>query len=473
MKFAATSFRPIAFNYLLALALLGCLGISASGQSDDKTQQAIAFFNQGQDAHEKGDFEAALKLYEKAIELIPDFPEAELQRGTALVSLKRLDDAEKAFRRAIELREGWSLAAANLGSLLVDRKKFDEAEKLLNSAIEADEANVFAVTALAELKLKTNADDAALRSILARLTDLAAKARPTAPMLTAKAAIEVRLKDVSAAKATIAKALAADAKSAAAVTIAADIALRQNDIDAAEGHIRQLETTAAAAPETKALKARALFARGKKSDALSLLESIANADDAVKSMIAEIKEGDVADLAGLEAKVQRTPDDANALAKLCKGFRVSNPAKAIEYCRRASVAEPNEIGHAVGFGAALVQAKQYEEAVGLFRKLLTIAPEHATIRANLATALFQLKRLPEAKIEFRWLTEKQPDSPAAFYFLGIVHDQLGEYMDAMANYQLFLKLANAESDKLDIEKVNLRLPAVQKLVKNGKGKKGE
>ena len=188
------------------------------------------------------------------------------------------------------------------------------------------------------------------------------------------------------------------------------------------------------------------------------------------ALIAEIKDGDVADLTGLEAKVQRTPDDANALSKLCHGYRVSNPAKAIEYCRRASELEPNEIGHAIGFGAALVQAKQYYPAVGLFQKLLTITPENATIRANLATALFQLKRLPEAKAEFRWLTEKQPESPAAYYFLAIVHDQLGEYLDALANYQLFLKRADAEKDKLDIDRVNLRLPAVQKMVKE-KGKK--
>jgi tetratricopeptide (TPR) repeat protein len=225
--------------------------------------------------------------------------------------------------------------------------------------------------------------------------------------------------------------------------------------------------------ETKRLRAVLMRLKGKNADALALLRSIEKPSDAVILMIAEIKDGDVADLAGLEAKVQRTPNDANALSKLCHGFRVSSPAKAIEYCRRASEIEPNEIGHAIGFGAALVQSQQYGQAVGLFQKLLTVAPENATIRANLATALFQSKRYAEAKSEFRWLTEKQPDSPTAFYFLGIVHDQLGEYLDALANYQLFLKLADAEKDKLDIEKVTLRMPAVQKLAKDRKGRKSE
>jgi hypothetical protein len=46
-------------------------------------------------------------------------------------------------------------------------------------------------------------------------------------------------------------------------------------------------------------------------------------------------------------------------------------------------------------------------------------------------------------------------------------------MDAMANYQQFLKLANPEESKLEIEKVNLRLPALQKLVKQSGRKKNE
>jgi hypothetical protein len=44
-------------------------------------------------------------------------------------------------------------------------------------------------------------------------------------------------------------------------------------------------------------------------------------------------------------------------------------------------------------------------------------------------------------------------------------------MDALAIYQQFLRIADAEKDKLDIEKVNLRMPAVQRLAKERKGRK--
>lgn len=444
---------------------------SAAAQSDDKTQQAIAFFNQGQDAHEKGDLSVAIDLYGKAIALLPEFPEAELQRGTAYFSLDKKADAVKSFRRALELREDWTLAMANLGSVLVDLGNLVEAEPLLTKAIEADDANVLALTALAELRLRSGADEKSLKAILTKLNVLAAKVRPAASLLSIKAAVEYELGDKKAAKESADKALLIDPKLRSANLIAADLALGENDFVRANEFVRRLEASAPGAEEIIYRRAQILFMQGKKEESLALLETLSSPSETTKAMMVEIKAGDVVDLAGLEAKILRTPDDANALAKLCQGFRVKHPVKAIEYCRRASIAEPGEMSHAVGFGAALVQAKQYEEAVGLFRKLLTLAPEHATIRANLATALFQLKRYLEAKVEFRWLTEKQPESPMPYYFLAITHDVLGEYLDAMANYRQFLKLANVETNKLEIEKVNLRLPAVLKQIKSGKGKK--
>ena len=41
----------------------------------------------------------------------------------------------------------------------------------------------------------------------------------------------------------------------------------------------------------------------------------------------------------------------------------------------------------------------------------------------------------------------------------------------MANYQLYLKLADPSRNKEEIDRVNFRLPALQQLIKQGKGKK--
>ena len=70
---------------------------------------------------------------------------------------------------------------------------------------------------------------------------------------------------------------------------------------------------------------------------------------------------------------------------------------------------------------------------------------------------FNLNRYAEAKTEYKWLTSHDPVPPIAYYFLAICHDQLGEYLDAGANYNLFLKNADAKRNQLEIDKVNLRL----------------
>jgi hypothetical protein len=60
--------------------------------------------------------------------------------------------------------------------------------------------------------------------------------------------------------------------------------------------------------------------------------------------------------------------------------------------------------------------------------------------------------------------------PIAYYFLGICFDQLGQYLDAGANYNLFLKNADASRNQLEIDKVKLRLPILNKQIEQTGGK---
>jgi tetratricopeptide (TPR) repeat protein len=177
------------------------------------------------------------------------------------------------------------------------------------------------------------------------------------------------------------------------------------------------------------------------------------------------------DVPALEKMLETNPQNATLLSRLCALTRTSNPTKSLEYCRRASFAEPGNLAHAVGYGAALVQAKQFEAAVNLFHKVLEIAPDSFTAHANLATALFELKRFGEAKKEYKFLIEKKPNLAIAYYFLAIANDNLGEYFEALASYQEFLRRADTTTNRLEIDKVNLRLPALQRQIKKSGGKK--
>lgn len=460
--------KLLAAFFAVLLIFVGASSGFAQEDADENFQKAVKLFNEGQDAHEKKDLNTALKLYEEALKLFPDFPEAEFQRGNALQSLGKIDEAEKSFRRALELREDWSLPMTNLGVILVEKGVFKEAETLLLQAIEQDGANFLAYTALTELRLRTAARPEVLKELLNKLKILTTQARAPASIWASRAALENALGDRAEAKKSLQRALALDAENRNALLELGEIALAESDNEGAMQIARKLQKIAPNSISTKLFLARALVANGKSAEAVLFLEEIRNPTAEIIELKNKITASNSESVAELEKQLEKDAKNASALGKLCNLLRVENPPKALDYCKRAYEIEPTNLNYAVGFGAALVQAKQYEAAVTFLRRVLEIAPENATVRANLATALFQLKRYQEAISEFRWLTDKQPDLAIAYYFLAICYDSLALYLDAMANYQQFLKLADVEKNKLEIEKVNLRLPGLQRQIKNKK-----
>lgn len=470
MSYFLSRGRSIGIAFFIGLALISFASQTFAQDDPDDTDEAVTAFNEGQAAHEKGDLLAAIKLYDKALEIVPEFPEAELQRGNAYLMLGKVDDAERSFRHAAELREDWSLALASLGSVLVRKNQFPEAEKVLGRAIELDELNFPAYTAMTDLRLKMRAKPEVLKDLLGRLKVLSSKASPTAAIMASKGSLENALGETVAAKKSLDQALAIEPKNRTALFERAWIALSEGDVTRAEEIARALAPAASRSGDVEYLQASVLLAKDKPEEALKILESIAAPSAEAAALRNKIIAGRSENAAELEAALARDPKNAAVLSRLCVVTRTKDPLKAIDYCRRASDADPANINHAVGYGAALVQAKYFTQAVDLFRRILTVAPDNFTVHTNLATALSQLKRYPEAKAEYQWLVEKQPDLVIAYYLLGITHDQLNEYMDAAANYQQFLKIADAERNKLEIEKVNLRLPILQKLIKEKKGK---
>ncbi len=457
----------------LCILWVSLLAFPAFAQEEtDPTADAIALFEEGQDLHEKGNLRGAIELYAKALLLIPEFPEAELQKGNAHLSLKEIPEAEAAFRRAVELREDWSLALASLGAVLVQKGEFAEAELLLAKAIKLDEQNYPALSAMAELRLRTNASETVLRELLVTLTSLTSgKVNPPASAWASRAAIENRLGDLRSAKASINRALATEPASVSALGEAADIALRENDPASAEEFARRLEAAGGDSDAVKLFHARALLLRDNVGGAEKILASASPDNKDAAKLLERIRASAAADPAELEKELETKPNDPGLLGRLCTLYRRSDPPKALQYCQAAYNAEPGNSGHAVGFAAALVQAKNFAAAAELLKKLAAAEPENATIRANLATALFQLRRYAEAKAEFQWLIERQPELVAAYYFLGVAHDNLGEYLDAMANYQQFLRRADASEFKDEIDRINLRLPALDRQLKSERGKK--
>ena len=471
MRFNFLQHRRIILAAFTLILVFAPLSASFAQEDDDNSVDPVSVFYKGQDAHEKGKLEEAVKLYKQAIELAPEFPEAEYQLGAAFLALNKDAEAEKAFRRALEIKPDWSLPMTSLGALLVNENNFPEAEKLLTTAANADENNFLAYSALTDLRLKTNSSPEILKQLLEKVKVLTSKANPTAQIWTSRAAIERRLGDKDQARKSLNRALEINPRDKFAISEHAELAISDADYKTAQADVEKLNQIAPDSVNTKVLQAGIYQANGKSDEAVKLLDSIAAPDANVSDLLNQIRASSSENAADLEKLLENDEKNITVLSRLCSLLRLKNPVKALSYCRRVSELEPNNINHAVGYGAALVQAGDYVNAVQLFRKLTEFSPENYTAHANLATALFQLNRFEEAKKEFLWLSEKQPDLPVTYYFLAISHDRLEEYLDAMANYQKFLRLANVEQNKLEIDKVNLRLPSLEKQIKSGKGRK--
>jgi tetratricopeptide (TPR) repeat protein len=459
------SHRQSFLSVFLALFIFSFAAYCPAQDGDGEVEKAVELFNQGQDAHEKGDLAAAVKSYEEAIKIFPEFAEAEYQLGNAFLALNKPERAEIAYRRALELREDWTLPMTSLGALLVEQNEFAEAEKLLSAAIELEDSNFLAYAALADLRLKTKSSPEILKTLLEKLKILTSKAKPTASVWAARASLENALGDKASAKMSLSRALAIDSNNKNALMERAEIALVESDTKSAMQDAQTLSRISPDSVPIKLLQARVYAADGKTGEAVKILDSISSPTAEITTLRNKLLAGDTENVAELEKQLETDAKNAAILGRLCNLYRVNNPVKSLEYCRRANEAEPNNLNHAVGYGAALVQAKQFENAVIILRKIIQIAPDNFTSHANLATALYQLKRYKEAITEYSWLTEKQPELAIAYYFLAISHDSLGQYLDAMANYQQFLKLADAKQNQLEIDKVNLRLPVLQKQIK--------
>src|SRR5205823_12518655 len=123
-----------------------------------------------------------------------------------------------------------------------------------------------------------------------------------------------------------------------------------------------------------------------------------------------------------------------------------------------------------------VKLRRFEEAVGVLKQVLEQEPKDDLAyfaHTNLATALFELQDYASAAREYVWILERQRDQKRAaitLYFLGICFDKLGDYEQALKAYQQFLGLASADN-QLEIDKVKLRLPSLERQIREGKGKR--
>jgi tetratricopeptide (TPR) repeat protein len=466
-----------------ALALLVSLycapPLRAQDDFGDDAADPVQLFKRGQEAHARGDYAQAISLYDAAIKVRPEFPEALFQRGNAFVSLGRYAEAEKSFQSAALQRANWPLPHAALGSLYLRLNRFEESEKYLEKALALDASNSVALVSLADLRLRSKAQAGALENILSRLAVVTGGEGQTASLWVARASLERALGKNAAAMQSVARALELDSKNSAALMERAELLITRGDFESAikdAQAIRQLEPQSL---DGTLFLAHVLGRAGRASEAVKLLDAL---DDERKRLpeVVEMRrslsttaEPATEDRAALEKLLEEQPRNAPLLARLCVLYRTDDAVRAVEYCRRALEIEPKNPDYATGYGAALVRARRYEEAARLLRQVVASVPDNYAAHANLATALYELKLFADALVEYEWIVKTKPDVTVAYFFIATAHDKLGQFEQALAAYEKFLERADPQANQLEIDKVKLRLPSLRNQIKRGEGVKSK
>jgi tetratricopeptide (TPR) repeat protein len=463
---------------LVAALVLTCAARTDAQDTDefgDAAADPVKLFNRGQEAHAKKEFEQALEFYEEALKLRPEFPEAEFQKAAALVALKRIPEAEESYRRAIGLRPTWSLPHAALGLMLARVEGRErEAEPLFRRALELDPKNLTATVALAELRTSAGNTTEGV-SLWRRATEIKTE---DASLWLARGRAERAAKDAPAALKSFARALTIDPVNIEARLARVDVLIATGEKTLALEDIRALEEPAKVDWELAVALANRYGLADRREDARriydALPEEAKNSDDGKKlhAALTDVSCEDTDEArAALEKSVASDPKNSSALACLGKLYRTTDPPRSLDFFRRAAELEPGNVDYAVGYAAALVQLRKFSEAATILDRILKIAPDSYEAHANFAAALYELKLYKQVIVEYKWIAQARPALAVVHFFIATAHDRLGEYSDALSAYETFLARADAQSNQLEIEKVNLRLPSLRNQIKRGEGVK--
>ena len=477
--------RPFVWALTFLLVVLCCQLVPA--QTDDPTDgetDPVKLFERGQNAHAKGDIARALAFYEGALRLRPEFPEAEYQRGTLRwwPSRDRLKP-KRLSTRAIDLRKDWVLPFSALGSLLAGVSRDKDAEPILRRAMQLGARDSSTLDSLSAVRVRAGDKAEALTLAQTATEDDNAPASAWAW----RAAMERVSGNREAAKLSLEHSLQIEPNYLGALKERAELSLDGGDYPAAIKDLKAALSIKTGDKEILLRLARAYELSNQPEEAQRVYESIGGRTSTAQTPSENIGAinviGAAEDVAAansddpkiaqpaLQSLILANPKSAKLFARLGEVTRRVDPEKSAESYRRANEIDPINPKYATGYAAALVQLRRFAQAEVVLRRVIATAPNEYTAHANLALALYEMKRYAEALPEYDWLAKARPEIAATYFFMATAHDNLGEYKQALDGYEKFLSLADPTNNKLDIERVNLRLPRLRDQISRGQGAK--
>jgi Flp pilus assembly protein TadD len=360
-------------------------------QAEEKLQAAIgthaknpqAWFDLGFAQSHLGKTEEAAGAYRKAVELAPDWFEANVNLGVDLARSGKRTEAVSVLKHAVELKP-WTGGPPALARawLTLAQTMEEEGSDLKGAAAAYDKA--------AELGL--SADSAVVRAgaLLEKAGD------------TTEAEQHYRQ--------------AAEAGNAAGMAKLIDLLRAQKRDADAEAWLRKYVAQNPQDARASVQLARLLIAEGKKDEASAILKPMTGAT------------------AGWQASQE--------LGELY--LENKQYAEATPLLQQAVAANPRDAQLHYDLGVALLHQLKYAEAEAELLQAVQLKSDLTDAYSLLADAAFQNKHYELCLRALDFRARSLPETPATYFLRGTAYDSLHMYKPAVANYKLFLAAAGGK-----------------------------
>src|SRR5919199_5270001 len=114
----------------------GQRGVETLSRSDTDTDEAEAWYSEGNQQCDAGDFLGAVASYDKALQIQPDYYQAWNSRGNALLDLGQYEQAIASFEKVLEIQPDDNAAWFNRGYVLYELGQYEQALASYDKALQ-------------------------------------------------------------------------------------------------------------------------------------------------------------------------------------------------------------------------------------------------------------------------------------------------------------------------------------------------
>jgi predicted O-linked N-acetylglucosamine transferase (SPINDLY family) len=374
-----------------------------------KPDYAKAHYNLGNALHDLalqglGYLDDPINSYERSLEIDPDYAEAHNNLGNVLKDLGRLDEAFESFEKALTIKPDYVEAHYSLGIVLFDLGQLDDAVKSYKKTIEINPGFAQAHNSLGNAFTEQGQLDDAIQSYQKAL-----KLNPN------YSEAHNNLGNSLTEQGQFNDAIVSYQK---ALEINPNYPALHNNLGNAFKELGQLED---------ALKSysKGLTYNPNYIDLLNnlgvVLNDLGQLDEAVKSY---------------ERAIDIKPDYAEAYNNLGVTYnKLGQLEKAVQVYEKALKIDPDYADTHNNLGVVLKKLGQLDEAIDSYQKAIAINPDDADTYNNLGIVFDEQERLDDAIQSYRKAVSIQPDLAEAYNNLGHTLCKLHRYQEAIDLYE--------------------------------------